>query len=75
MIPTYAQQLGLQIGRINVWAKKIDDLSLEIFGMIIAGFKVINKLGRVWFFQETFLLATMKMVLGMPFLNFSNIDI
>ena len=45
--------------------------------MLITGFQVINKLGRKQFFKETFLLAniSMEMVLKMPFLTFSNIDI
>ena len=36
-----------------------------------------DKLGRAWFFQETFLLAniSVEVVLGMPFLNLSNADI
>lgn len=45
--------------------------------MVIAGFQIQDKLGRVRFFQETFLLAdiSMKVVLGMPFLTLSNADI
>ena len=36
-----------------------------------------DKLGRIWFFQETFLLADIStgVVLGMPFLTFSNADV
>ena len=45
--------------------------------MIIAGFQIIDKLGRARSFQEPFLLTdtSMKMVLRMPFLTFSNADI
>ena len=45
--------------------------------MVIAGFQVEDKLGRVRFFQESFLLAetSMEVVLGMPFLTLSNSDI
>ena len=45
--------------------------------MVIAGFQVINKLVRVRFSQETFLLAntTIEMVLGMPSLTLSNAHI
>ena len=45
--------------------------------MVIAGFQVEEKLGRARFFQESFLLAetSMEVVLGMPFLAFSNVDI
>ena len=45
--------------------------------MLIAGFQVEDKLSRARFFQESFLLAetSMKVVLRMPFLTFSNADI
>ena len=45
--------------------------------MVIAGFQVEDKLGRVRFFQESFLLAetSMEVVLEMPFLTFSNANI
>lgn len=48
-----------------------------MFGMVIAGFQVIDKLGRARFFQKIFLLAetTIEVVLGMPFLILSNADI
>ena len=48
-----------------------------MFGNIIAGFQVINKLGRAQFFQKSFLLAniTIKVVLEMLFLIFSNVNI
>ena len=45
--------------------------------MVIAGFSVQDKLGKVRFFEETFLLAdtSMEVVLGMLFLTFSDADI
>lgn len=45
--------------------------------MVIAGFQIQENLGRVRFFQETFLLAdtSMEVVLGMPFLTLSSADI
>ena len=48
-----------------------------MFGMIIAGFQVIDKLSRARFFQKIFLLVdtTMELVLEIPFLTFSNADI
>ena len=77
MTPAYAKKLGLRTRRTDVGAQKIDGSSLDTFGMVIAGFQVIDKLGRARFFQETFLLAdtTMEVVLGMPFLTLSNADI
>ncbi len=47
------------------------------YKIIIAGFFVQNKLKKVKFFKETFLLAdtTIKVVLKMFSLIFSNVDI
>ena len=50
MILAYAKQLGFQIQRTNVGAKKIDSSSLATYGMVIATFQMINKLGRAQFF-------------------------
>ena len=45
--------------------------------MVLANFRMEDKLGRTRFFQETFLLANIsaEVVLGMPFLTLSNVDI
>ena len=77
MTLAYAKQLGLRNRKTDVEAQKIDGWSLNTFGIVIAGFQVIDKLGKAQFFQEIFLLAniTMEMVLEMPFLTFSNVDI
>ena len=50
---------------------------MNTFGIVIADCSVKNKLGRVQFFQGTFLLANigLEVVLGMPFLTFSKVDI
>ena len=48
--PAYAKQLGLCNQKTDVWAQKIDKLSLNTFEMVIAGFQVIDKLGRTRFF-------------------------
>ncbi len=46
-------------------------------GMAIAGFPLQDKLGRVRFFEKTFVLAdtSMEVALGMSFLTLSNADI
>ena len=77
MTPAYVAHLGLKVRMINVSAQKIDGSSLATYGMVIAAFQVVDKLGCSWFFQETFLLAniSMEVVLGMPFLSLSNADI
>ena len=77
MISAYASRLGLRVYCINIVAQKIDGSTLKIFRMVLASFQVEDKLGRAWFFQETFLLADIsaEVVLNMPFLTFSNADI
>ena len=77
MTPAYAKQLGFRTQETDVRAQKIDSSLLATYGMVIATFQVINKLGRTRFFQKTFLLAdtTIEVVLGMPFLTLSNVNI
>ena len=77
MTLAYLAQLGLKVQKTNVGAQKIDGFLLETYGMVIAVFQIINKLGHFWFFQETFLLTniSIKVVLGISFLIFSKVDI
>ena len=77
MIPAYASRLGLQVYRTNIRAQKVDDFTLEIFGMVLASFQVEDKLEKARFFQETFLLTDIsaEVVLGMSFLILSNADV
>ena len=77
MTPAYAAHIGLKVRVTDVGVQKIDKSSLNIYGMVIAIFHVVNKLGCFHFFQETFLLAniSMEVVLGMPFLILTNANI
>ena len=77
MPPAYAIKLGLCTGKIDVGTQKIDRSYLDTFGMLIADCSVKDKLKRVWFFQETFLLANigLEVVLGIFFLTLSKADI
>ena len=77
MHPTYVTKLGLRARKIDVGIQKIDRSHLDTFGIVIADCSVKNKLGRVRFFQKTFLLPNigLEVVLGMPFLNLSKADI
>ena len=77
MTPAYAAQLGLKMRKTNFGAQKIDGSSLATYGMVIAAFQVLDMLDCSWFFQKTFLLADIskKLVLGMFFLTFSNVDV
>lgn len=77
MTPAYAAKLGLLTQKTDVGAQKIDDSTLVTYGIVIVGFSLQEKLGKVWFFEKPFLLAdnTIKVVLEMSFLFFSNADI
>ena len=77
MHPAYATKLGHCARKIDVGAQKIDRSHLHTFGIVIADCSVKNKLERVRFFQKTFLLAniSLKVILGILFLNFSKADI
>ena len=77
MTPAYDKQLGFRTQRIDIRAQKIDGSLLATYEMVIAVFQVKDKLGRVRFFQEKFLLAdtSIKVVLQMPFLTLGNADI
>ena len=72
MIPTFTTKLGHVTQKTDVDAQKIDGLFLIIYEMLLGGFLVKNKLGQVWFFKKTFLLAfiSIKVVLKMLFLTF-----
>ena len=77
MTPAFAAKLGLSTQPTNVGAQKIDGSTLKTYGMTIAGFLIQDELGKIRFFEETFLLAdtSMDVVLGMPFLSLSNADV
>ncbi len=77
MTSAYAAKLGLTARKTSVGAQKIDGSPLETYGMASASFLLQDSLGRVRFFEETFLLAdiSMEVILGMPFLSLSNADV
>ena len=77
MHPSFVKQLGLSIRPTNVGAQKIDGTTLNIHGMVVVAFSVVDKANRVRFFEETFLVANVspEVVLGMPFLTLSGADV
>ena len=77
MNSAYISRLGLRVYRTNIGAQIIDSSTLETFGIVLASFQVEDKLRRIRFFQEIFLLADIstERVLDMFFLTFSNADI
>ena len=76
MTPAYAVYLDHIVRLTDIGMQKIDKCSLATYVMVIAALQVVNKLGRSWFFQKTFLLANISMVviLSMLFLTLSNAD-
>lgn len=73
-MPGFAAKLSLIPWTTNISAQKIDSLLLETYYIVSAGFLLQNNFGRVWFFEEVFLLAntSIKVVLRMFFLFLSN---
>ena len=50
MTPAYTSHLGLKMRITDVGTQKIDGSSLATYGIVIAAFQVVDKLGRSWFF-------------------------
>ena len=73
----FASEIGLKIWKTNVGAQKIDGTTLKSYEMIVSTFSLLDKDNRERFFEESFLLADIKLdkVLGIPFLTMSNADI
>ncbi len=76
MTPGFVVKLDFIPRSTNAGDEKIDGSTLETYGMALAGFSLKDSLGRVRFFEETFLLAYIRIevVLGMLFLSLSNED-
>ena len=77
MTLAYAAELGIKVQRTNIGTHKIDRCLFEIYIIVTAAFQILDKFGRSYFFQNTFLLAkiNIKVVFGMFFLILSNADI
>ncbi len=73
----FAYQLGLNIWKTNVRAQKIDGTTLETYKIVVSTFSMSDKDGKERFFQESFLLADVKLdiMLKMLFLIMSNVDV
>ena len=75
--PFFAKQLSLLIRPIDVGVQKIDGTILNIYGMVVAAFLIVDKANHVRFFEKTFLVTNVspEVVLGMLFLILSGADI
>lgn len=72
----YTAKLGFTNWKTSIKTSRIDGLSLDTYNMALARFSIHGSLRKVWFLEKTFLLAntSIKIVLGMLFLAFSNIN-
>lgn len=63
--------------KYNIKAQKINDSLLDTYGMVIVAFFVKIKVGRVQFFEKTFLLTNIRIDIAfrLSFLIISNINI
>lgn len=77
MTLVYIEKLNFIIRKTNVNTQKIDCSTLITYGIAITGFLLQNKLEKVEFFKNIFLLVNtnIKIIFGMLFLTFSNINI
>ena len=57
---SFANQLGLPIRPTDVGAQKIDGITLDTHGIVVAAFSVVDKTNRVRFFEKTFLVANVS---------------
>lgn len=73
----YTTKLGFIIWKTSVGAPKIKGLLLETYDIVSVSFLLQDSLGRIWFFDEIFLLIVIciEVVLRMPLLSFSNVNI
>lgn len=63
--------------KIDVKTQQINGLTLETYGIVIADFSLSDISEKIWFFEESFLLADIskEIVLEMPFPILGNADI
>ena len=74
---SFAKQLGLPIWATDVGAQKIDGIILDIYGIVVATFLIVDKTNRVRSFEESFLVAIVspEVVLRMLFLTLSDANV
>ena len=77
MTLAYPAKLGFNTRKTDIEAQKINSSTLVTYEMVIIGFLVEDRLEKVWFFEEIFLLAntSIKVILEMLFLTLFNTDI
>ena len=75
--PTFAKELGFLIRHTNLRVQKIDGIMLDTYGIVVAAFLLINKVNRIRFFEEIFLMTNIspEVVLEMLFFTLSGANI
>ena len=73
----YIIKLGLYNKKINISKQKIDEFYLNSFEMVIVDCLVQNKLKKIRFLLEIFMLAniSLELVLGIYFFTFNKVNI
>ena len=77
MSQAFAHELGFKIWKTNIEVEKIDNTTLETYGIVVSTFFVLDENGRKRFFEESFLLTDVKLeiMLEMLFLTISNANV
>ena len=75
--PTFAKKLKLSIKPINIGAQKIDDITLDMYGIVFIAFLITDKVNQARFFEKTLLVVnvSLKIVFGIFFFILSNAKI
>ena len=74
---TFVQELELPIRPTDIRAWKINSIILDIFGIIVEVFSMIDNVNWLRFFEKTFLVANIspEVVFRMLFLILSSTDV
>lgn len=77
MYQSFVRKHSIRIWKTDVSAQKIDRSMLASYGIVIVLFKIDDKDIKIFFFEETLLLANLSMdiAFGMSFFTLSNIEV
>lgn len=64
MHPAYRAKLGLIVRKIDVGTQRIDGSHLGTFGMVVAGFRIQNKLRKTGMSSFTLSIADLRFAVG-----------
>ena len=73
----FVKQLGFSIKPIDIEVQKINDNTLNTYGIVVAAFWVTNKANQVKFCEKTFLIVnvSLEVILEIYFLSLSSANI